>query len=235
MLDNYRSEVNLHSPEDLSVPEADRKLNVSESLDCRQSPSDANVDTIKATETMLLQSSDQQEVRQDTENLFRSGTLSSRGTADSDSIFYERPADKNINELTKPIPTSITNEITPGQPILLKDAFLTPEPSALASESSDEICSPPSRNNSSHSIFHHEKPQRPAPPPTIGLHQQGSILTSAMNTLADEAVEAYYAMRRTPILSDAALDVSNGTLSAHSLLKCFRCHQMLTCLGLRKS
>ena len=184
---------------------------------------------------MVPQSSDQQGVGQDAKNLFTPGTLSSTGTADSDSIFYRRPAHKSTNQLAKPIPTSITNEVAPGQPISSKDVFLTPEPSVLASKSSDEICSPPSHGNSSHSIFHHDKPQRSAPPPTVSLHQDGSILTSAMNTLADEAVEAYYTLGRTAILSDAALDVSNNPLSAHRLLKCFRCRQMLTCLGLLKS
>ncbi len=238
MLDDYRSnirEVNRPDFEDLSTPEKGENLNFSESnLDSRQPQFEAITNMTEGATTMLQLSSDQQEVGQSAQNLPSPRTLSSSGTSDSDSKSYEYLADKSIADFVKPIPTRITSVIAPGQPISLKDVFLTPEPSLLGSEASDGTYSSFNREDSAHFILYHDRPEQSPPVRSVGVYQEGSILSPAMNTLADEAVETYYKakdMGSAFILSDTRLDVSNSLLVARRLLKLFRCQQIVARRG----
>lgn len=153
------------------------------------------------------------------QSLLDSRALSRCATPDSsNSESYKCMVDKNITTIGKPNPANAISTSASVGPIVLRTNFYTPEPTTIASESSEEICNPSSYEDSS--AFFHNSLDDPRSPPlqTVGLHQEGFVFTSAMNKVGDEAVEAYYASQdaeSVSVLSNAGLNVSTSPLVAH--------------------
>lgn len=243
----------------LTASDANQDSNISEpSLNSSQSQPDTKTDKHNTTLTEPRNSWSSQ-VAWKTKDLRVCQTSSSCASSDFHLECYERAVDKKIANFSRPIPIDLSTINSPG-PTLSKnvsdsssfrylfpateqsttprmllyerETFFTPEPSVFTSESSQGISNRSSQDSSFHSTPY--KPQQSAPLPTVGLHQEGSILTSAMNNIVNEAVQVYYApnvLGGISTLLGARPNVSNSSLVGHSTLKFFRWRQTLPHLG----